>query len=321
MNDDLDIEPDETLGPDSFGGEDFLSPAEAREQLTIDHPASQRMLETQVADGVTIQYVAGAFLPKNFPLTTLLRFMPDVKLKQNADRLADAAMAIDVKCEDGLAKADVALANLRAATSRIEAAFVEPVRLAHELHKRLTGLRSDFTARSVNVQDIVSRSIYAETKRRKQLAEEQRRRDQEAADAEARAQAKQLAKDAAARHASKETVAALKEQAKVATAPPVTSSLAPPPLQRSAPVERWKGQFIGTPEGEEVNPEMAVLTPAQQEHARAFFKAIADGTVPLVFACINWSEVNRKAHAERTTFLVPGLEAVDVGGLRSKGKR
>ena len=116
-------------------------------------------------------------------------------------------------------------------------------------------------------------------------------------------------------------VTALKEQAKVTTAPPVISSTPAPALRSTSTVEKWKARFVGTPDGSEVNPDMADLTPAQQESARQFFMAIATGQLSLALASVNWSEVNRKAHAERSTFLVAGLEAVDIGGLRSKGKR
>jgi hypothetical protein len=113
----------------------------------------------------------------------------------------------------------------------------------------------------------------------------------------------------------------LKEEAKVATAPPVAARSYGMPLSKSTTVEKWRGRFLGTEEDAEVNPEMNVLTPAQQESARKFFAAIGSGALPLNLAFVNWSEINRKANADRSTFDVAGMEALDIGGLRSKGKR
>lgn len=263
------------------------------------------------------------FLPPDFPLAALLSFMPDVRLKQRVVKAADAALAIDVKAEGGLAKADTARAALATAITDAEEPFDQPTSWANQLHKRLTGLRSDFTKYGAETLKAVSANIYAETKRRERLAEEDRRRRQEEADREARQRAEQIAKDAARRKASPTVVAALKEEAKTASAPPVTSTfgLGHSPLRKSTTVEKFKGRFVGTPDGEEVNPDMADLTPEQQKRAREFFAAIGDGRVSLVCGAVNWTEINRKAHAERSTFDVPGMEAVDVGGLRSKGKR
>lgn len=291
---DLDIEPDEPTGG---------------------------ALVAQVMEGVTIEYRAGAYLPPHFDLVTLLRFMPDVKLKHRVQEAAAAALAVEIAGPDGLAKADVARANLLSAIKFAKEPFSDPVSLANQLHKRLTGLRADFVSHGEQVVQDIDKAIIAEQRRLKRLEEEQRRKDQEAADAEVRKHAAQVAKDAAKRNASPEVVSLLKEQAKTLTAPPVAARSFGAPLSKSTTVEKWKGRFVGTEEDAEVNPEMADLTPAQQEAARDFFLAVGRGEVPLVCACVNWTEINRRAHAERSTFLITGMEAVDVGGLRSKGSR
>jgi hypothetical protein len=293
---DLDIEPDEPAG-------------------------MQGALVGEVVPGVTIEYRAGAYLPENFPLTTLLRFMPDVRLKQRVLKAADEAKAVDISAEGGLAKADAARARLLDAIKAAKEPFNDPVSLANQLHKRLTGLRGDFTGHGEEVAEDVGKAIIAEERRLKRLAEEQRRRDQEKADEEARQRAEQLAKDAAKRKAPTEVVELLKHEAKTAAAPPVSARAYAAPLSKSTTVEKWKGRFVGTEDDAEVNPDMADLTPAQQESAREFFLGIAKGEVPLACGAINWTEINRKAHAERSTFLVAGMEAIDVGGLRSKSKR
>ncbi len=226
---------------------------------------------------------------------------------------------MDLSAPGGLAKADAARAVLRDKIKAAKEPFTDPVGLANQLHKRLTGLRTDFTSFGEKVDEDITKAILAESKRVARLAEEQRRKDQEAADAEARQQAEALAKAAAKRKASPETVALLKEQARTTVAPPVAVRPVPgSSLSASSVVEKWKGQLVGTAEDGDVNPEMLVLSPAQQQSAREFFAAVGAGTVSLDLACINWPEINRKAHAERRTLLIPGIEAVDVGGLRKK---
>jgi hypothetical protein len=293
-HEDLDIEPDEPSGG---------------------------ALVAQVMDGVTVEYKAGQYLPPGFDLTTLLRFMPDVKLKQRVMKAAEAALAVEIVGPNGLAKADAAVATLKEEIKAAKEPFNDPVGLANQLHKRLTGLRGDFTSRGEQVVEDVSKAIVAEQRRLDRLAQEQRRLDQEKADKEARERAAQLAKDAAKRKAPTEVVNLLKEEAKTAVAPPVAARSYGMPLSRSTTVEKWRGRFVGTEDDAEVNPEMNQLSPAQQQRAREFFAAIGSGALPLGLAFVNWSEINRMANADRSTFDVAGMEAVDVGGLRSKGKR
>lgn len=278
------------------------------------------VVEGEVLDAQPPQPTAN-FMPPGFPLATLLRFMPDIRLKHAVTKAADALLAIDVKAPDGLQKADSARAKLATAIAAAEKPFEDPTGWANQLHKRLTGLRSDFTKYGAETLKAADANIYAETKRRERLAEEDRRRRQEEADREAKAHAEKLAKDAAKRKASPDVVEALREEAKTATAPPVTSFALSVPLSKSTPVEKWKGRFVGTPDGDEVNPDMADLSPEQQQHAREFFAAVGAGKVSLACAAVNWAEINRRAHADRRTFDIAGMEAVDVGGLRSKGKR
>ena len=65
MNNDLDIEPDELP-----------------------------VLRAEIAEGVSLEHAAGRYLPADFPLTTLLRFMPDVKMKQRVQKAAQKITSI-----------------------------------------------------------------------------------------------------------------------------------------------------------------------------------------------------------------------------------
>jgi hypothetical protein len=271
-----------------------------------DSPAAQ--------DGLT------AILPAQFPLATLLRFMPDVALKRRVEQRAADALAINVADEDGPQRADKALADLRLAMDAALECFKDPTSLAHQLHTRLTGLRADFVSAGESALSVVGKRVFVEQQARKAKAEEERKRRQAEADAQAKRELEAAAKEAAARKAPKGVVAQLKAAAKTATAPPV-ATFSPAPLSSSTTVTTWKARFVDTDDDAEINPETCELTPAQQKAARDFFRAVAEGEVPLVCAAVNWSEVNRRANADRTTFEMAGLEAVEVGGLRAKRRR
>lgn len=304
MNDDLDIEPD--------------TEPQVRQSTRDAFDAVGQPMDGGDDDKLV---TLAKFLPEGFPLLTLLRFLPDVKLKQHAVECAQRARAIDVTTPTGLADGEVALEAVRASVHTIESAFNDPVSLANQLHKRLTGLRADFCDDANAAATALSKRLYAEKQCRDAVVELERRRVQAAADEQARKDAAQLAKDAASRQAPPHVVSMLQEQAKTMTAPPVSTSIAAPSLGRSTAIERWKARLKTTASGAEPNPAMADLTPSQRLEAEKFFDAVSHREVPIVCAAIDWPELNRKANAERKTFAVPGMEAFDDGSLRGKGKR
>lgn len=265
-------------------------------------------------DDLALQQV----MPENFPLLTLLRFLPDVRLKKAVESAAAAVLAIDVTAPDGLARLDAAMPVLREAIDNSDASFDDPVGLANQLHKRLTGLRGDFRKPGIEAQATGNERIKSEKRRRDALDQEAKRVAQAAADKQAREAVAQAAKEAAARNAPKEVVQALKREAKTATAPPVYVPPSAAPLKNTSVVESWKCRLKGTPDGAEPNPAMDELTLAQQQQVRSIFKAIAEGWVPLTAASLDWSYLNKRAGAEKTTFDMHELEAFDEGGTRSK---
>lgn len=289
------------------------------DRLSFDLNMEPELAEPEVVpDG---EVVLARSLPLGFNLPALLRFLPDVRLKQKADAAAAEALAIDVTAEGGLVHADNALVPLRASIAAIEVGFEDPVSLANQLHKRLTGLRGDFSKVASDALALVSRRIYAEKKRQDDLAREAQRQAQEVANAQARAEAAAAAKAAQQAGQSKQVVTVLKQQAKVAVAAPVVSPLPAPVLASTSTVPKWKARFVGTPAEAEPNPEVGALTEAQQGQMRGLIQAVLDGKAPLAFFQINWSLINKKAQAEKTTFLVPFLEAFDEGGTRAKARR
>jgi len=258
--------------------------------------------------------------PADFPLMTLLRFVPDVALKRAVERAAEHALRIDVTLSHGLTDADDAVVDVKRALAAVDAPFEDPVGLANQLHKRLTGLRADFKAAGVAAVETVARRIIDERRRREAVAAEQDRLRQAEADAIAKRDAELAAKEAAARGAPKAIVKDLKAAARAATAPPVATS-APPRLGRSTVVEKFKARLRGTPPGGEPNPAMNQLSLAQQQQVRRLMLAVAEGKAPLTVFEIDWAYLNGRAVSDKTTLDIPEIEAFDEGGLRSKPAR
>jgi hypothetical protein len=259
-------------------------------------------------------------LPPGFNLPALLQFLPDIRLKAAADAAAAEALAVTVSGADGVARGDVALGRARAATSSIERCFKDPVALAYELHKRLTGLRGDFVRAAEAAIRTVGQRVYDETRRLEQVAAEAQRVAQAQADEEQRKATAAAAKQAKAAGAPAAYVKEMREHAKVATAPPVASPAPAPVLTGSVMAQSWKARLAGSP-ADDPQPEMEDLTAEQQAAVRAIFGRIADGTLPLLVGAINWPYVNRRAGADKQTFALPGFEAYDAGSLRGKGRR
>lgn len=261
-------------------------------------------------------------LPQDFDLPLLLQFLPDIRLKQKVDALAAQALAIDVTTPTGLQDADAALGRVKDGLKEILQNFSEPTSLAHQLHVRLTGLRADFGAAGTSAETVVGKRIYAENTRRAAVEAEERRKVQEAADAEAREAARKAAAEAAKSGVAKEVVAEMKQAAKTATAPPVAARTAPA-LTRNTALPDWRVRLEGTlTEAEEAHPCVADMTAPELASLKTLLHAIVVGQVPLAaIKELNWGYLDKRAGAEKTTMLIPGLVAYDAGSVRARPRR
>jgi hypothetical protein len=262
-------------------------------------------------------------LPADFPLATLLTFLPDVKLKQRVEAAAAAALAIDVTAEGGLVRADEALVPVRAGLKEIDEGFRLPCDIANKLHKRLTGLRADFMGAGEDAVRSVGRAIYNEHVRLQHLADEAKRKAQEDADRQAREEAQRAADQAKKSAAPAAVVAVLEQRAAAATAPPVATTAPAPKLQHSSAVAKWRARLRGTLPGADPHPATKELTLPQQEALLELLKAIVEGKpgASLALIEVNWATADKRASADGTTMAIPGLEAFDEGGTRAKGRR
>lgn len=290
--DDLLLEPDETIEPD-------VLPPLPTESLALSRS-----------------------LPQDFNLPLLLQFLPDVRLKQKVDALAAQALAIDVTKDGGLKLADAALGRVKDGLAEIERDFADPTSLANQLHKRLTGLRADFSAAGTDACSVVSKRVYTETQRLAALAAETRRKTQEAADKEAQDAARKAAEEAAKAGVPKEVVSEMKQAAKTATAPPV-AQVSTPLLTRNTVKADWRARLVGTlPESDEPNPAVKDMTPVELASLGTLVHAIAIKQVPLpAIKELDWGYLNKRASAEKTTMQIPGLEAYDAGRVQAKPRR
>lgn len=254
-------------------------------------------------------------------LARLLQFVPPIELKYKADAIAVEAAALQVVGREGVEAADVLLAKLGDVLDEIDDGFQEPTALAYDLHKRMTGLRADFKKAALAIRDTLASRLKAENRRLDEVSALALRAAQDAADKAARADVKQQVKDAAASGAPKEVLTELRQLAKTATAFPVASPVTPPTRTGTTDVEKWKARFVGTVG--DPNPEMNVLSDAQQAQVCELMHACADrkqGT-KLVYFTINWSAINKDAHAAKSTFRCPTLEAFDEGVTKRVPKR
>lgn len=326
--DDLQIEPDEPgvePEPDDVPIDDV--PREVR-----DEPVAP---SEQIARVPLVE-----LLPADFRIPILTKFCPNPELRRKADEAGTYALALKVDGVEGLQTADVALAAVRASLKAIVDTFEEPCAIANALHKRLTAMRGEWCERGEQAIKLVGGRIYTEQKRLEAIAAEDRRKAQAEADQQAREEAARQAKAAEAAQAPAAVVETLKEQAKTATAPPVaTTSYAPPALKGNTTVAKWRARFKGTPGSEESNPSIDALTAAQQLEAFHLVAGVAAqlardlkltlepdylarcAPAPINAIDLNWPYLNRRAAADKKTFAVPGLEAVDEGGIRGKSTR
>ncbi len=260
-------------------------------------------------------------LPADFPLPSLAKFVPDVTLRQAADEATVYAMSVEVQGRDGLQRADVAVTALRASLKAIEDHFAEPVDTANKLHKRLTGLRSDWIDRGAGAVKTVGNRIWAEKNRLDAIDREAARKAQEEEDRKARVIAQAEADAARKAQAPAPVVEELQQRAKTATAPPVQPVAPAPKLQGSSVVTTWKARIAGTPGSDEPNPDTEALSPAQRVEVMKLLKAILDGRAPMAAISLNWPYLSKRAKADKSTLAIPGIEAFEEGSVRAKGSR
>lgn len=293
--------------------------------LTLSADDIEPELLAEPTEAILVSSAALAALP-DFPLRTLLTFLPDVRLKAELARKAAAALAIDVQAPGGLQQADAALGAIRDDIKGIALCFdgdkatPGPTALAHDLHKRLTGLRGDFLQAGEAALAEIGKRIYDETKRLERIAEQERRQRQIEADKIARETAARAAKEAAKAQAPAAVVAQLQQQAQVATAPPV-SAVAPPALAHTATAALWKARLRGTLPGAEPHPETADMTEPQRLSFLQVIRAVFEGRAPLSLLSMNWTSADARAKADKGTLAIEGLEAFDAGSIRGKAKR
>lgn len=262
-------------------------------------------------------------LPADFPLPSLIRFVPDLRLRLAADRAAADALAIAVTGADGMVAADAKCGELRGYLKAIEEHFDEPTKIAYDLHKSLTSKRGEWVAAGEQAVVEIGRRIRSEKQRLDGIAADERRKAQEEANQKAREEAARAAEEAAKNRAPAVVVESLKRQAETAVAPPVTTFTpsAPPKLANTAIVKNWTSTIAGTPREAEQQPCIADLNPDQRLKVFDAMRAVLDGKAPLALFEIGWSYINKRAKADEAAFNLPGFEAYDAGGTRGKPAR
>lgn len=311
------IEPEPELEPEPEAEPEPEPESPETQPVTADGRAGSAGANPVGGPSVALMQV----LPADFPLPGLIRFVPDVALRQAADAATIYAIGIEVQGREGLQRADVAVTALRTSLKAIEDHFAEPVDTANKLHKRLTGLRSDWIDRGAAAVKTVGSRIWSEQNRLDTIDRETARKQQAEEDRKAREVAAAEAKAAAAAQAPAPVVEELQQRAKTATAPPVQPAAPVQKLQGSSVVTTWKARIAGTPGSDEANPDTEALTPAQRVEVMKLLKAILDGRAPMATISLNYSYLNKRAKADKSTLAIPGIEAFEEGGIRSKGAR
>lgn len=314
---DIDIEPLDEPTPSDIEPLDDMRDLLPSVEATDTTPAA---LTEAVAPPTPLPIVE--VLGADFPLPALTRWVPDLAKKQRLDQAVVYAKTVDVTTETGMEVADAALATIRAEVKAVEADFEEPKRLANELHKSITGRLADWLMDAKVCIETVGRAMAQERRRRDEASAIERRKAQDAADALARETARKAADAAKANGAPAPVVEQMKQQAAVATAPPVpVAATAPAPLRHSTVTKTWKARIVGTPADAAPNPSMAELTPAQQAEIRKLMAEVVAGRQPMTRFEINWSPLNASAKAEKSTMAVPGIEAYEELSTRAKAGR
>lgn len=261
-------------------------------------------------------------LPPDFPLPILAKFVPNPALKVAAEEASRYALSVSVEGQEGLQRADLALTALRTTVKAIESHFEEPIAIANSLHKRLTGIRTEWTEEGQAAVKAVGSRVYAEQKRLNDLAAEERRVAQAEADRQVRENARLEAKAAEKAQAPAPVVEELKRQAETASAPPVAMpAAAPAPMRGSSTVTTWKARLTGTSGADDSNPAIDLLTPAQRETVLRLLTAIVAGKAPLNAIELNWKYLNQRAKSDKSALAITGIEAYEEGSVRAKSTR
>jgi hypothetical protein len=261
-------------------------------------------------------------LPATVSLPLLARFAPDLRVREALNEKAIEVSQIDVRGAEGLAKADAGLEEMRECVRAVKAMFEEPTRIANELHKHLTSMRAEWIAPGEAAITHVSRRIYVEKERQKELEREARRKVQAEADEQARRDAQRRIDEAKEAEAAPEVIEQLQQEAEEASAPPVHIEPTSAPLQSSTVVENWTSTVKGTPrDAEEQQPSVEDATEAQREQLKVLMSAIVGNTAPVVCCTWNWKAIDKLAKAGKSSFKVPGIDSYDKGGLKAKPRR
>jgi hypothetical protein len=261
-------------------------------------------------------------------LAALLTFLPDVNVKKQVDARAAEARALVVSGRAGLKKADAVREALRVEIAKAVTLFdgtkanPGPTALANMLHKRMTGLRGEWTKDGDEALADLDRRIARETRSVDAASAAAAAKEQEKADAQARADAARAAEVAKTSGAGAPFVEALERQAETAVAPPVPVTPAAAAMSSTGVTEKNKMRLAGTPDdAAEPQPKMADLTDAQRKAAIEMARAVGEGELALSCFEINWSTLNRWAEGAPLGTYAPGLEVFKAQSVRSRGRR
>lgn len=274
----------------------------------------------EVLPAVIAQAPLMEVLGADVALPSLIKFVPDARLRAEADVAATEALRVDVTAPGGLARADTAATTLRAALKAIEGEFKEPKAAANRLHKRLTSLEGEWRAEGDAALKVINARLYNEQQRLARLEADERRRVQEAADAQAREAARAEAQAAVEAKAPAEVVEELIRTAETVSAPPVMSPTTTT-LAGSTPIGVWKSRFVGTTGDQEPNPDVEDMSAIQKMRMREVARAVLDDKAPMQLLKMNWAYANARAKADKNTMAIPGLEAYQEGSMRGKSGR
>jgi hypothetical protein len=291
-------------------------------EIPLDAPASPEPRAQSPESAALAPLPLVEVLSADFPLPRLLKFCPDVRLRAALNQATRYALAVEVHGPEGLQRADVALAAVRASLKAIEAHFEDPKDLANKVHKRITSTIAEWCEDGEGAVKTIGRRIALEQTRLEQLAREARRKAQEEEDRKAREVARRLADEAAKQQAPAPVVEQMRKQAETATAPPVPqSAVAPAALRSSSVVKTWKARIAGTPADDDPLPAMADVSARQRVEVLKLLAAIIAAAAPLTCIDLNTSYLGQRAKADKSTLAIPGIEAFEDLGTRAKGAR
>lgn len=287
----------------------------ASEPVSHDDPGPA----TRALVALPLQDILGA----GVALPTLVRFVPDERLRENLALAIEKAGAVAVANTgaEGLLLADAALIDLRNCLTAIETNFDEPKKIAHQLHKGLTSTLALWCMPGTAAIASLTRAVTTEQARIRKIEDDARRAAQADADRRAREEAKRRADAAAAQQAPRQVVQEMRQAAKTVSAPPVPTQTTLPAMRGHTPVTTWKARLAGCATEAESNPAIGAMSPIELAQVRRLLEAILAGTGPFAAIDINWSYLNKRAAAEKSTLAIAGIEAYEVPGLRARGAR